>query len=181
VTRPRHSAGAQFEDIVMTDPSRLPDEERDELVAFLDGELTEADAHKVEAKLNVDPSARAEADALRRTWDLLDFLPRPEPSPNFTHRTLERVGPVRKTQPVPRRPHLRVAVAGLAWAASLVVAVAGGYTGTSLFLNRGATERDLVRDLRVIENKRLYELGEDMDFLRDLDQPDVFGDETLGS
>jgi anti-sigma factor RsiW len=165
----------------MTDSSPLPDEEREELVAFLDGELTEDDAHKVEAKLNVDPGARAEADALRRTWDLLDFLPRPEASPDFTHRTLERVGPVRKTQPVPRRWRLRAAVVGVAWAASLLVAVAAGHTGMSVFLKRGSAERDLVRDLRVIENKRLYELGEDMEFLRDLDQPDLFGDETLGS
>ena len=32
----------------MTDPSRLNDEDREELVAFLDGELSEDDAHKVE-------------------------------------------------------------------------------------------------------------------------------------
>jgi anti-sigma factor RsiW len=165
----------------MTDSSPLPDEEREELVAFLDGELTEDDAHKVEARLNVDAAARAEADALRRTWDLLDFLPRPEASPDFTHRTLERVGPVRKTQPVPRRSRLRAAVVAVAWAAALLVAVAGGHTGMSLFLKRGSAERDLVRDLRVIENKRLYELGEDVEFLRELDQPDLFGDETLGS
>src|SRR5689334_21188134 len=113
----------------MSDPSHLDDEERDELVAFLDGELTENDAHKVEAKLNVDAKARAEADALRRTWDLLDYLPRPEASADFTHRTLERVGPVRKTQAVPRRSRLRVAVVGAAWAASLLVSVAAGHTG----------------------------------------------------
>jgi anti-sigma factor RsiW len=165
----------------MSDPSRLDDEEREELVAFLDGELTEDDAHKVEAKLNVDAKARAEADALRRTWDLLDYLPRPEASADFTHRTLERVGPVRKTQALPRRSRLRVAVVGAAWAASLLVSVAAGHTGMSLWLKRGAAERDLVRDLRLIENKRLYELGEDLDFVRELDQPDVFGDETLGS
>src|SRR5205814_10335158 len=41
---------------------------------------------------------RAEAEALRRTWALLDFLPRPEPSTDFTTRTLSRVGVVR---PVP--------------------------------------------------------------------------------
>jgi hypothetical protein len=35
--------------------------------------------------------------------------------------------------------------------------------------------------LRVIENKRLYEEGEDMDFLHELDRPDLFGDETFGS
>jgi anti-sigma factor RsiW len=165
----------------MTDPPRPDDEEREELVAFLDGELSDDDAHKVEAKLNVDPKARAEADALRRTWDLLEFLPRPEPSPSFTHRTLERVGPIRTTQPMPRRRRWVAAAVGLGWAASLVAAVAAGYGGAAHFLKRGPTEQDLVRDLRVIENKRLYELGEDVEFLRELDHPDVFGEEPLGS
>jgi anti-sigma factor RsiW len=165
----------------MSDPSQLNDDEREELVAFLDGELTEDDAHKVEAKLNLDPRTRAEVEALRKTWDLLDYLPKPEPSANFTNRTLERIAPVRKTQTMPRR-RFRVAALGLAWAAALLIAVAAGYSGMALFLkSRGPTDKDLARDLRVIENQHLYEVGEDMDFLRQLDQPDVFGDEPLGS
>jgi anti-sigma factor RsiW len=166
----------------MSDPAHLNDEAREELVAFLDGELTEDDAHKVEAKLNTDPKVRAEADALRRTWDLLDYLPKPEPSPNFTIRTMERVGPVRKTQLVSRpRGRMRVVVLGLVWAASLLLALGAGYSGMSLFLKRGPSDRDLVRDLRLIENKHLYEVGDDLEFLRELDRPDLFGDETLGS
>ncbi len=166
----------------MSDPTRLNDDEREELVAFLDGELPEDAAEKVEAKLNVDARTRAEADALRKTWDLLDYLPRPEPSPTFTSRTLERVGPVRKTQSMPRRRRLPLVGVGLAWAAALLLALGGGYFGTAFLLKpRGLTDKDLVRDLRVIENKRLYEAAEDMDFLRELDKPDVFGDEPLGS
>ena len=166
----------------MNEPSWLTDEDREELVAFLDGELSDEAAHNVEAKLNRDAQTRAEADALRRTWDLLDYLPRLEPSASFTHRTLERLAPAGNTQPGPRRAsRLRMAVLAVAWAATLLVAVAGGYSATSLFLKRGPTEQDLVRDFRLIENKRLYELGEDMDFLQKLDQPDLFGDEAFGS
>ena len=39
-------------------------------------------------------------------------------------------------------------------------------------------EKELVRDLRLIENKRFYDLVDDIDFLRQLDQPDLFGEET---
>ncbi len=165
----------------MSDPSRLNDEEREELVAFLDGELTDDDAHKVEAKLNVDARTRAEADALRKTWDLLDFLPSPEPSPNFTNRTLERLGPIRQTQAM-RRRWLRVAVVGAVWAASLLLALAAGFGGMTLALKYShPADNDMARDLRVLDNERLYEVGDDMDFLRELDKPDVFGDEPLGS
>lgn len=165
----------------MSDPFHLSEEEREELVAFLDGELPEEEAHKFEAKLNRDAGTRAEADALRKAWDFLDYLPKPEPSTNFTNRTLERLGAIRQTRTVPRRRRLSILAAVLAWAAALLLAVGAGYGAMSLFLKRNAGDKDLVRDLRVLENKRLYDVGEDMDFLHELDQPDLFGDASLGS
>src|SRR5579884_2574830 len=74
----------------MSKPPPLNEEERAELVAYLDGELSGERARAVETRLSLDPAARAEADALKRTWDLLDFLPRPEPSASFTQKTLSR-------------------------------------------------------------------------------------------
>lgn len=62
-----------------------------ELVAYLDGELDPAAARRVEARLAADPEARARAASLKKTFDLLDYLPRPEPSPSFTTRTLDRL------------------------------------------------------------------------------------------
>ena len=88
----------------------LPKDEEDdatgELVAFLDGEL-EADAvEAVEAKISLDATVRAEADALKRTWDLLDHLPRSEPSPNFTERTLSSIRPAGKSTEAKTAPTL---------------------------------------------------------------------------
>jgi hypothetical protein len=62
-----------------------------ELVAYLDGELDVDAAHRVEQRLAADPAARAKAAALKKTFDLLDFLPRPEPSATFTTRTLDKL------------------------------------------------------------------------------------------
>ncbi len=85
----------------MTDdePIPLPDDDSSsptdpfeaELVAYLDGELDPVAARKVEARLASDPVARAKAAELKKTFDLLDYLPRPEPSPTFTTRTLDRL------------------------------------------------------------------------------------------
>ncbi len=71
--------------------SALNERDKEDLVAYLDGELDEEAARALEAKLNLDPQARAEADALKQAWGLLDYLPRSEPSPTFTHRTLEKL------------------------------------------------------------------------------------------
>ncbi|HUR53399.1 MAG TPA: hypothetical protein VMZ71_04685 [Gemmataceae bacterium] len=73
----------------------LPDPGEAELVADLDGELDPAAARKVEAKLAGDPTLRARATALKKTFDLLDFLPRPEPSPTFATRTIDQIPAVK--------------------------------------------------------------------------------------
>src|SRR5256885_970410 len=79
----------------MADRPQMSDEDLADLVAYLDGELEGDAAQRMEAKLSLDPAARAEADALQRSFNLLEYLPQPEPSPNFTHRTVEKLAAVR--------------------------------------------------------------------------------------
>ena len=67
---------------------RLTPDERSNLVAFLDGELPEVQADVIATKLTQSVTARREADLLQKTWELLDYLPRPQASENFTVRTL---------------------------------------------------------------------------------------------
>jgi anti-sigma factor RsiW len=159
--------------------SPLNEQDRADLVAYLDGELKGDAARALERKLTLDPAVRAEADALRRTWDLLDHLPRPEPSEDFTHRTLQRLAPVRRTVKIARRGWRRWAM-GAGWAASVAAALGAGYLGGRAWSPREPGEQEMVRDLRVLENKRLYEAAEDLDFLRQLDHPDLFGDDAAG-
>ena len=100
----------------------LNEKEREDLVAYLDGELDAKEAREVEAKLNLNPQARKEAEALKKTWEFLDYLPRPQPSPEFTQRTLEKLAP-QPTMQVRRqgRPWL----GRIGWAAALLVS--GGH------------------------------------------------------
>jgi anti-sigma factor RsiW len=164
----------------MSEPAPLSDQERADLVAYLDGELTGEAARAMEAKLSLDPATRAEADALRRTWELLDFLPQPQPSLRFTHRTLERLGPLRADEQQ-RRQRWRMRCFGLGWVAALLVSAWVGYAGYNWLVPREPGERELLQDLRILENKRLYERIETLDFWRALDAPDLFGDETSTS
>src|SRR5262245_6915589 len=75
----------------LPDDGPVPDPFEAELVAYLDGELDPPAARKVEARLAQDPAARARAAELKKSFDLLDYLPRPEPSPTFTTRTLDKL------------------------------------------------------------------------------------------
>ncbi len=161
----------------MSEQPPLSAEERAALVAYLDGELPEEEARKVEARISQDPTVRAEVEAMKRTWELLDYLPRAEPSPNFTHRTVSLVTGEHRAALVARQRRRRWAFAA-GWAAAVLLAAAGGYAAVTYLAPREPTDDELTRDLRVLENRKLYEQVDDVGFLKKLDQPDLFGDDS---
>jgi len=85
-------------------PSDQPPQDtlEEELVAYLDGELSEEQARQMEQRLAADPDLRRRAWLLKKTYDLLDYLPLPEASPDFTTRTLEKVPALRSAVPSSR-------------------------------------------------------------------------------
>jgi len=173
----------------MAEHTPLNEEERADLVAYLDGELDARTARSLEAKLQADPKVRAEAESLRQTWELLDYLPKPEPSPAFTQQTITRVSAMRPALTRTQQKSWRPWAIGVGCAAALMLVAFGGYVAVRLFPKPAPptpavepVEQDpqFVRDLRVIEHYRQYEHVDDVEFLRGLDQPDLFGDEGLG-
>ncbi len=161
----------------MNEPTPISAEDRATLVAYLDGELDEDSASQVEARINQDPAIRAEVETLKRTWEMLDYLPRVEPSPTFTHRTLAEVTAQRTASTHSRRRWRRVAMA-VAWAAAVLLAIAAGFGAVNWTSANEPTDEQLAHDLHVLENRKLYEQVDSLDFLHELDQPDLFGDET---
>ena len=157
----------------MSGPPPLPlnEQERADLVAFLDGELSGEAARAVEAKISLDPRMRAEAESLKKAWELLDYLPKPEPTTDFTEKTLNRMKALR-----PGEERRRWLWMGGAWAAVVAVAALGGYFGFRAASVPEPGERELTRDLRLIENKRYYDRVDDFDFVEKLDDPDLFGE-----
>jgi anti-sigma factor RsiW len=172
----------------MTQPIPLSDADREELIAYLDGELDAAASRRVESRMALDPGWRSEADALRRTWALLDRLPRPRPSAAFTSTTLERITVLRPGLAAKKREwYRRPWAVGAGWAAAVLVAGTVGFGGMTVFRPRPAAphsplaitaiDPELVRDLRVVENQRLYQFADDIRFVRALDDPELFGDD----
>lgn len=157
----------------------LDDEEKEEIFsAYLDGELPSEEVQVLETRLAVDSEARDRLEALRKTWQLLDFLPKAEVSASFTERTMKKL--VLPTRTLPRLAW-KSALAQAAFALVLVLAFSGGFLGYYFAGNRSASQMSLTRDLMLFENKRLYEAAGDLDFLRKLDTPDLFGDPASGN
>jgi hypothetical protein len=88
----------------------------------------------------------------------------------------------------------RVVTLSVGWAAAVLVASAVGWTGGKwlphaepqpvLDAQQLEEQEALIRDLRVIENKRLYDHADDIAFVEDLadmNDPDLFGEEPIGS
>ncbi|HDZ22263.1 hypothetical protein LCGC14_0274900 [marine sediment metagenome] len=66
------------------------DKQREQLSAYLDGELSAADAQQLEQAIQQDPSLQVELEALRRTRDLLRQLPIGQTPPHFARDVLRR-------------------------------------------------------------------------------------------
>ena len=156
----------------------LTSEEREDLVAYLDGELDEQGSEGIEQLLARSETARREVDALERTWDLLDVLPQVRASDTFTARTMStirvsegnRAAPPRAWSPLVRRGAIAaVCLLGLAGSAAL-----GFYLAHES--RRDGTEI-LVRDLPVIESLDVYREIQDEAFLRRLEETRLLDDE----
>jgi anti-sigma factor RsiW len=169
------------------------DEPTEELVAYLDGELDPKAAESVATRLSLDPKLRSEADALQRAWDILDVLPRPQPSATFTTRTVSQVIPLpggsgtqllmgsgSAAATLPMAPARRPGVGF--WLGSLVLILAAGIGG--FFGHRAlapppkpvAADPPL-EDVPLVKNLRLYRNVDDTEYLKRLDSPELFGDE----
>lgn len=164
-----------------------PDPADAELVAYLDGELDPTAAARVEAQLAADPAFRKKAAAFRKSFALLDFLPRPEPSPTFVSRTLDRLpaaptvaGSGSQAVPVTRPDRARWWAAGTVAAAGLAATV--GYLLAAVIGGRPTpaspeAETLTLADARVVENLPLYAPADDIHFVDRLAAPEFFADD----
>lgn len=143
---------------------------RENLVAYLDGELDESETLEVERTLTESAEIRQEVEALSRTWDLLDQLPRVRASSEFTERTMASIqaaSAVESTQPL-FGPEARRRI----WLASLLAGLVACAALGFFLTNRGLPKKTeaLMRDLPVIEQVDLYEEVGDVEFLRELEE-----------
>lgn len=158
------------------DRRRLTPEERANLVAFIDGELTEVESRALTAKLAQSATARREVELLKKTWEALDHLPRPAVNDQFQERTLSYVRSV-EIRTEKRFESLKKAVAfGLRGVACILTAAAVAFAAREVTKRAWANpDERIIRDLSLAEHLDEYlEVG-DFEFLERLRNSAEFG------
>jgi anti-sigma factor RsiW len=150
----------------------------EEIVAYLDGELNSEEEARVVRRLSDDPAYRSRLSQLQHAWDLLDKLRRTEADDEFVNSTVamvavqaEQAAQTQKLRVVRQRNLAWLALAGVA-----LLSIAGGY----LALNRRMTrsDRNLIRDLQVIEHVDEYRNIDNVGFLKQLERENLFAAEV---
>src|SRR5260370_281071 len=79
--------------------TRLSAEQRENLTAYLDGELDDAQTQEIEQVLAASEVARHEIDMLSRTCDALSVLPTHKASGEFTRKTMTNLRAAESSEP----------------------------------------------------------------------------------
>jgi hypothetical protein len=130
--------------------------------------LTDAQTRAIATKLTQSLTARREVEALQKTWEMLDLLPRPQASEDFTARTLS----VATRQPDGRIASAasdvfrRIGLALVLMAASATLFVVGYVLASRVWPNPSAR---LARDLPIAESLDEYRDVGTFEFLERLD------------
>ncbi|MCA9107099.1 MAG: hypothetical protein KDA83_16895 [Planctomycetales bacterium] len=152
---------------------------QDDLVAYLDGELTPDEAARIEVRLAEDDELRHRLAQLQRAWDLLGTLPSNRLDETFTQSTVELVALKANAElDASRRGRLNYRRLGLAVAGVLVLtSIAVGYQVSRY--SQEAPNRQLMDDLPVIERVDLYRNAQDIEFLVRLSEEGLFDETTI--
>ena len=131
----------------------------------------------MERLLASDPHAAARANALRKTFDLLNHLPVPQPSSTFTTRTLTQL----QTRLIPAKPQMP----WLHWLWPMAASLAAFAVGATVqrFTAPGETApvthiADSLDDLPVVESLPIYQGIDDVASLQSLVQSGAFSNEN---
>jgi hypothetical protein len=153
-------------------------ENDEDLVAYLDGELVGDAATQVDEKLARNPRLRQQAEQYRKTFDLLDHLPLPEPSPNFASRTLTQLQPnLSKQQADTGRSRVwpkYLLLAGLMMLAFTLGAAIPLATATP----DNRKNDDSLDDTPVVEALPMYFAVDNLEFIKSLHSSSTFPDVT---
>lgn len=155
---------------------RLTQDQRSNLIAYLDGELPEPAAKEIEHVLTKSRTAQHDVEMLSRTWEMLDSLPRLAGAADFTSQTVAFVKADESPRPlmlpawVPKLPkeQIRRGAIVAAWVVGLALVSFAGFVITNRMIPNPTDA--LLRNLPVIEKLDLYSNVESIEFLRELDK-----------
>ncbi len=147
------------------------------LVAYLDGELDQQTAERIEQHLQSDPDLRHRLETHSGAWAMLDQLQTPQAKTDFTESTLEMVALAAQddiAQSRATRPKERLRRYGTL-ATILFIACSIGFIGVALF--RPDPNRKLLEDLPVVQRLDEYRQIDNLVFLQELHKSELFSED----
>ncbi len=151
----------------------------EELVAYLDGELSPEQSQQVETRLGVDPDYRQRLRQLEHTWELLDELPPTDPTASFTRSTMEMAVSCATKDHNQRRRNFFTFPLRFVVMVGLPLILAGATYGLTQWF-QAVPYAELLKDLPVIENVDVYTKAERIEFLEMLRQEGLFVETSSG-
>lgn len=154
---------------------RLTQDQRENLVAYLDGELEDSESQEIDRILARSDVARHEVEALSRAWEMLDLLPTPKARAEFTEKTMTTL----RLQEIPSdftdQPWFHYMRRGAVASIWLVAIAASGLVGLlATWQWYPNPHRDLLEELPVVKQLDIYSEVKDVEFLRLLQSEKVF-------
>lgn len=151
-----------------------------EIVAYLDGELSDEASSRIEHRLASDSPLRTYAESLDRTWQLLGELEETEVSGEFTQRTMSSLKTIAGTEDDPTTAvsqySLQHLLIGLPWLQMIVWTTAGFISASVALLILASTQKprvdadtaDVLQNLELLERyPGLYPVPS-VEFLKEL-------------
>ena len=163
----------------MSDPN---DFTREDLVAYLDGELPEQESQAIEESLGKNEALRSEVDSLSKTWQMLDELVPVRASEEFSAKTLASLATVKNEEPTRRRIDWRELVAPCTGISLVALSAVLMFLLTNRPLSSTAAEElrleaTAVEDFELIKSLHVYQAiradnnddaTSDVEFVREL-------------
>ena len=161
-------------------PTNEPAEWDEEIVAYLDGELEGEQTLALEERLTQEPEMRQRVAELQQSWDMLDVLERPETRENFTESTMELVvAEARREQDEQQPAKGRLFPVWLLGAASWLALA--GIAGAAAFAIGARLDwpddTPVLQNLSTIERVDQLAAVQDLDFIRELRDQELFTDD----
>lgn len=155
--------------------ARLTQEQRENLVAYLDGELEDTESQEIDRILARSDVARHEVEALSRAWDMLDLLPNSQASSEFTNRTMSTLKLEESPYDISDKAWFvfarRGAVAAV-WLAAIAACGVVGFLATWQWYPN--PHRDMLAELPLIRHLDVYQEVESIEFLDSLNREGLF-------
>ena len=154
---------------------RLNADQREDLVAYLDGELPDAQVQQIDHIIARSEVARHEVEALSRTWEMLDALPSARASDDFTSRTMTNLKVMEAPFVLADQSwfgYLTRTLAVSGWLLALGLCSVIGFQITRHWIPD--PNEELLQELPVIENLDHYREIREIEFLMELKRSSLF-------